>query len=253
MSGGLLRGPPSEAELERLYLELAREGAPSVGRERHWRYHPEGLEALFALAGEMLRYDARLLSILIQWILQAWSRFNPLQLRRQMARMRWPQALCVVLDFARLASHDPEFRRFGSYVCQGWPRISAPERFFIGSFRPESRTAARRLGRNLAPYARWGFVGTERPTANAHTKTTLGRYDSATRKNILESMVAEGRSVTLAEYLEAVDHAVSRQQALTDLRAAPGVRLRGRGPGARWSRSSSVALKHRRGFAPTSQ
>lgn len=232
MTRGLLRHAPTPAELERLYHELARVGAPSVGRRSPWPYAPRGVEELLALAGEMLRYDPRLLSILLQLVLARWQTLDPLMLRGHMREMRWPQALCVVFAFARSASADAELGYFIEHVSAGWPRVEPAERFFLDAERPGSRVALRRLGRNLRPYARWGFVSTERPIADAATKRAVGRYDAATRRMILDELVEADRPLTLAEYLDAVDHAVSRQQARSDLRAHPALVLEGRGRGA---------------------
>ncbi len=231
---GLLRHAPTEAELARLYYELARIGAPSVGRRSAWPYRPRGREALIVLAAEMLRFDPRLLSILLQLVLLGWRELNPLALRAQMQSMRWPQALLVVLDFAKAASSDSELRHFCDYVAAGWLRVEPAERFFIDAARPGSRMAARQLGRNLAPYARWGFSGSEKPTADAFTKRTVGRYDAATRRRILEQLLERVPEITLGNYLEAVDHAISRQQALLDLKTCPRLALEGHGRSARW-------------------
>lgn len=242
---GLLVHVPTQAELERLYHELARLGAPSIGRDRPWPYRPEGTEALLALAGEMLRHDARLLGILLQLFLEHWQELNPLELRRQMKTMRWPQALGVVLGFVRLATADAELRRFVAYVSSGWPRVGPGERFFFDADQPGSRMAERRLGRNLSPYAAWGFIGTERPVADAMTKRTVGRYDARTRRDILHALVERRASVTLGEYLTAVDHSVTRQQALADLRASPDLEVVGHGRGARWRLAKTPRAERR--------
>lgn len=234
MSAGLLEHPPAMEELERLYHELALLGAPSVGRRRRWSYRPANPEELVALAGEMLRYDARLLTVLLQLLLAAWPTLNPLELRRQLARMRWPQALLVVLEFARIADGDRELRFFADYLAAGWRRIDPPERFFLDDANPASRSAARRLGRNLAPYSRWGFIGIERPVADMATRRPLGNYDAATRRRILDDIVERRGRVTISEYLEAMDEAVSRQQALEDLRRHGRLAVSGRGRGAVW-------------------
>jgi len=230
----LLAHAPTERELERLYWELARIGATSVGKRQPWRYRPASQEELLALAGEALRYDARLLSVLLQFFLEHWQKVDPIELRRQMTRMRWPQALLVVFAFARLATKDPEVRHLVDYLSAGWPRLEPAERFFLDAERPGSRTAERRLGRNLGPYARWGFIGTERPTADAATKAAVGRYDARTRRDILRALLERHGEVTLRDYLEAVDHAVTRQQALTDLHGMPDLELHGHGRAARW-------------------
>ncbi len=248
MTPGLLRHAPTRAELERLYHELSRAGAPSVGRRSGWPYHPAGDAALFALGAEMLRYDARLLTVLLQLVLRRWRDLNPRELREQMAAMRWPQALCVVFSFARLATTDPELRRFADYVCSGWPRVEPPQRFFLDAARPGSRMAARQLGRNLAQYSRWGFIGSERPAADLVTKRTVGRYDAATRRSILGELLAQRKTVSLADCMEALDGSVTRQQALNDLRSL-GLRVAGHGRSARWRwpRRTAAALGAARG------
>jgi hypothetical protein len=231
---GLLLHPPTQAELERLYYELAQVGGTSVGQKRPWRYRPSTLEALLALSGEMLRYDARLLSILLQLVLARWQDTNPITLRRELRTMRWPQALLVVLEFAKTASDQPELRYFAEYIAAGFERIEPVERFFMDAERPASRVAERRLGRNLAAYARWGFVGSERPIADPVSKRALGRYDAHTRRTILQELVTRRGELSLADYLDAVDHAISRQQALADLRGSPQLQLEGHGRGAKW-------------------
>jgi hypothetical protein len=235
---GLIEHPPTQPELERLYYELARIGATSVGQKRAWSYRPDGLEGLIALAGEMLRYDARLLSILLQFFLAQWHELNPVVLRRHMLTMRWPQALLVVFEFAKAETGDAEFRYFADYVAAGFPRVDPSERFFLDAERPASRIAQRRMGRNLAAFARWGFVGHERPVIDPITKRAVGRYDARTRRVILRDLIERRGELSLAEYLEAVDHAISRQQALADLKRHPGLRSHGHGRGAKWRQSA---------------
>jgi hypothetical protein len=242
---GLVAHAPTEGELERLYHELARRGAPSVGAKRPWPYRPRDDEALLALAAEMARYDARLLSILVQMLRRTWRTLNPRALREHMQAMRWPQALLVVLEFARAAERDQEFQHFCDYIAAGWPRIDPAERFFIDAERPASRIARRNLGRNLKPYARWGFVGNERPIVDSVTRRTVGSYDAATRARILEELAAQVAEFSLAEYLEAIDHAVSRQQALIDLRRHPGLVPQGHGRGAKWRLATGRAAQRK--------
>ncbi len=243
MKRGLLHHPPTQRELERLYHELARAGAPAVGRKRAWRYRPKGLEDLLALTGEMLRYDPRLLTIVLQLLLRRWRGLDVLALRRKMTEMRWPQALLVAFEFVLAASAEPELRYLADHLAAGWSRIDPAERFFLDAERPGSRMALRHLGRNLRAYARWGFIGTERPVVDQMTKRTVGRYDAHTRRRILDDLARGRESFTLAEYLEAVDHAVSRQQARLDLVARVDLVSAGHGRGARWVRPRGRARR----------
>lgn len=231
---GLLLHPPTSADLERLYHELAQRGAPAVGRASPWEYRIEDDEHLLALTGEMLRYDPRLLSIALEWFLESWRTFHLTRVRAWMHRMRWPQALLVVCEFARQARPgDRELRFAVDHLEAGFSPIVPPETFFLGLDRPGSRRAERRRGRTLGAYSRWGFIGAERPTADAFTKRTVGRYDAPTRRRIARDLAARG-PFTLSAYLDAIDHSITRQQARADLMGA-GLHLEGHGRGARWS------------------
>ena len=239
--GGFLDHPPTDAELERVYFELQQIGAPAVGRRSPWPYRPESREAVVALAAEMLRYDPRLLTILLQLVLERWHDLNPLALRREMGRMRWPQALLVVLEFARVASDEPELRHLADYLGAGFERVAPAERFFFDAERPASRMARRKSGKNLKPYARWGFIGTERPSASVTTKRLVGAYDADSRANVRRSLADRRGAFKLGEYLDALDHAVSRQQAYQDLRGDPEFEVEGHGRGARWRRTEPTS------------
>ena len=236
MKHGLLTRVPTQHDLERLYWELAKRGAPSVGRRRPWPYRPESFEALLAIAAEALRYDPRLLGILAELVIAQESSLNARRLREEMLTMRWPQALLVVFEFAREATDERELHYMADYLGKGHRRLEPPERFFIDAEVPGARIAQRKLGRNLRAYARWGFIGSERPTVDAFRKRTVGRLDAASRRRIAARLAQSG-ALTISEYLDAVDHGVSRQQAASDLRAA-GLAPSGRGPGAVWRASS---------------
>lgn len=232
-----LEHAPTESELARLYYELAKLGATSVGEDTPWPYAPQSHEQLLVLASQMMRYDPRLLSILVQWFATYYSTLNPLQLRRELRETRWPQSLLVALEFARLDASDPELDAFNKYVRTGFDRVEPAERFFFETDRPGSRGAARNLGRNLAPYARWGFIGQERPTVDPVSKRSVGRYDAQTRRRILGELVERYADFSIGDYLSAVDHSISRQQALADLRACGAIVPTGGGRGARWRRA----------------
>jgi hypothetical protein len=235
----LLKHAPTQSELARLYHELARVGASSVGERKAWPYAPSSLEELIVLASQMLRYDPRLLSILVQWLRSSYGELDPQELRRKLRQTRWPQSLLVALEFAKLGARDPELNALADYVAAGFARVEPAERFFFDTESPGSRAAARNLGRNLAPYARWGFLGQERPIVDPISKRALGRYDIETRRRILKELVERRETFSIADYLSSVDHGISRQQALADLTAYTGIEPIGQGRGARWRRKSS--------------
>ena len=136
---------------------------------------------------------------MLQFFLLHFSRINPLRLRQQMRAVRWPQALLVVLEFARSETSDAELRYLADYLAAGFARVDPSERFFLDAERPASRIALRRMGRNLAAYARWGFIGQERPVADPVTKRAVGRYDARMRLQILNELIERRGALSLAD------------------------------------------------------
>lgn len=237
----ILQHAPTEDELARLYWELSKVGGTGIGANRPWPYKPNSAEQLLVLASQMMRYDARLLHILVQWLPAHFDTLNPLLLRRELRETRWPQSLLVALEFARLSLADPELEAFAEYVSSGFESVDPAERFFIGYELPGTRWAARNLGRNLAPYARWGFISQERPIVDPVTKRTVGRYDVETRRWILKELAQTKPDFSIADYLVAVDETISRQQALADLQAYAAIEKVGNGRGARWRTKPKAA------------
>jgi len=228
---------PTEADLSRLYWELAQRGASAVGTRKPWAYRPANDEELVCLAAEMARHDGRALGLTVELIVRTWRELHPYLLRQAMQQMNTPQTLCVVLDFAREADPDRELAHFVRYVTADWPKVAPVVHFFVDDVRPGERTNAHRVGRSLVAYARWGFIGVERPTVDVFQKRTVGRYDAATRTRIARALAQRSPDgVGIVAYLAAVDGSISRQQAAADLRAS-GLRPSRRGPGAMWSAS----------------
>jgi hypothetical protein len=223
---------PTDDDLARMYFELGERGASATGARADWLYAPASDEELVVLAAQMARHDARLLGVLVELLLRRWQQLSPVALRAALRRTRTPQALCVAIEFARGAEGDPELTLWARHVCHGFARHEPPAHFFVDDVRPGTRLAERRKGRSLAPYSRWGFIGVERPTIDPFRKRSVGRYDTATRRRILQGMTASG-AVTLSEYLDALGGSISRQQARADFRAA-GLVPSGPGRGASW-------------------
>lgn len=243
---------PTDDDLARMYFELGERGASATGARTEWPYAPANDEELVVLASQMARHDARLLGVLVELLIRRWRRLSPMVLRDSMRRTRFPQAFAVAVEFARDAEGDPELTLWARHVCHGWPRRVPPEHFFVDDVRPGTRLAERRRGRSLLPYSRWGFAGVERPTFDPHRKRSVGRYDPATRRRILDALVTEAgpEGVTLGRYLDAVDGSISRQQARSDLVRA-GLHPSARGPAARWtSRARAKRRTRPRAGAP---
>lgn len=230
----MLESIPTEDHLARMYDELARRGAACVGERRPWPYRPEGIEELVALGADMARHDPRLFDILVAFFDQRWKEINPCALRALYGRMRTPQAIAVMAEFLlRRAPCPEEKKRYLEYLQAGL--IALPLQFFYHHLYPLGGHLMQRATEGtLREYKRWGFLAREAPVLDEERRETSGSLDGSSRRNVLLRLLRDRKKIRLAEYRAALPRPVSRQQALLDLRAIPGVRLRGRGRGARW-------------------
>lgn len=237
-----LKRIPTDEDLMRLYWELSQIGASCVGEIKKWPYSFaskdshigwRSKEELILLACEMLRYDPRLLSILIIYFTDHWKELNPHHLRQHSLLMKTPQAIGVLKEFILENSSDLELKYFLDYLTRGLKPVS-PQLFFIGLFSVGSLKHEEMAQKSLKQYLQWGFLGRERPIVNLSSKQTVGTYDFQTRKKIILNLLNSHQSLSLKDYLNALDHSISRQQALYDLKHTHKLKLIGHGRGAKW-------------------
>lgn len=229
----ILKRIPTQEDLMRLYWELSLIGAQSIGEKKKWPYAYHSKEELLILACEMMRYDPRLLSILIIYIIEYWKEFNLFKLRQHCLQMKTPQGVGVLKEFILEYEKDLELKYFLDYLTKGLKPVS-PQLFFIGLFAIGSSKHELMAQRSLKQYLKWGFLGRERPLVNLTSKQAVGTYDLQTRKKIILNMLRTQKSFSLADYLKAIDHTISRQQALYDLKHCGNLKLVGHGRGAKW-------------------
>ena len=233
----VLKQIPTQEDLMRLYWELSQMGAPCIGEKKKWAYHlpppRHSKEELVSLACEMVRYDPRLLSILIIYLIEHWQELNPLHLRKACFQIKTPQVVGVLKEFILEYSQGLELKYFLEYVVKGLRPVS-PQLFFIGLFSIGSHKHELMAQRSLKQYLKWGFLGRERPLVNLVSKQAVGTYDFQTRKKIIFNILRAQKSFSLKEYLGALDHTISRQQALYDLKHFRNLKLTGHGRGAKW-------------------
>lgn len=229
----VLKRIPTPEDLMRLYWELSQIGAPSIGEKKKWPYIPHSKEELLVLSCEMVRYDPRLLSILIIYFVEHWKGINPFQLRQCCLQMKAPQVVGVLKEFILEYTQDLELKYFLDYLTKGLRPVS-PQLFFIGLFAIGSSKHELMAQRSLKQYLRWGFLGRERPLVNLTSKQAVGTYDFQTRKKIILNMLHTQKTLSLTDYLNTIDHTISRQQALYDLKHCGNLKLVGHGRGAKW-------------------
>lgn len=224
---------PTQDHLSRLYYELEKIGARSVGLKKPWPYSFDGKEGLAALAADLSRFDPRLLEILVQYGITHWQDLNPLRLRNCLGKMAAPQTMGVVSSFILAARpRVEELSLFWNYVVSGLKPVE-PQFYFRDLYLPGSMFAERAMKESLQEFRRWGFFGRERVVVDPATKKTVGTWDQQARLNILRRIFSRGKRVPISEYLEELRHTITRQQALLDIKKA-GARSEGGGRSSFW-------------------
>lgn len=219
--------------LSRAYFELGRLGARAVGAKKPWPHRPKSTEELFAICGELSRTDPRLFEILLQTLTMIWEKIDWLQLRRVVIRMRSPQVFGVIGEILSATTRNPELRNCFRFLMHGIPPAPT-QNFYSNLYTPGSPMAQRAIDRRLREFEKWGFLASERPVLDADKKNTAGRMSRSARLNTLKKMFSNRKEFQLKDYLTALPHPISRQQALQDLKSLAGLRLKGHGRGARW-------------------
>lgn len=229
----MLKGPPSDKQLSRMYYELSQEGAKCSGAKLPWPYHLKNREEKIALAAEMSRYDPRLLGILVEYLLNHGRDVSPQELRRQYLRMGSPQAMAVVAEFVKSAGIDKELLYLMEYLQRGLEPV--PIQFYFKQlYAPGGKLGQQAAEKTLAEYKKWGFLARERPTVDVYKKKTVGRMDQDSRLNVLKDLFKKKSEIQLKDYLTTLGTGVSRQQALQDLKKMARLKPGTRGRGAKW-------------------
>jgi len=234
----MLKATPSDDHLARMYYELAAHGAACTGDKRPWPYGEMSLSELFCLGADMSRYDPRLFDVLVAFMDRHWHSLDPLMIRSCYGRMQTPQTIAVMAEFLLGQQECPDEKRYFLEFLQRGLRSVPIQLFYHYLYRPGGNLMLRAVEAPLREYKIWGFLAREAPVLDEAGRRTAGSRDAASRRNILLHLFEDRGRIRLIDYLEALDFGISRQQALLDMRSLKGVRLVGRGPGARWERAA---------------
>lgn len=226
---------PNANEISRMHFELAKIGARSVGEFHPWAQGDLNHLELVLLAARWSRYDPRLLEVLIDYAKREWSNWNPYNLRKILLNNPDPQTFLVVLNFIKTdAPQDLELAHYCDYVSDGFAVISS-QLYFYGLADLGSRLMFKSAEEPVQEFLDWGFLSRMRPVVHEDGKRReIGHWSLSARKNRLDHIVREQKRVTISGYLKALDHCISRPQALLDLKAHPHLKKRGAGRGAFW-------------------
>lgn len=216
--------PLSTRESHALYARLANCGARVFAERSGTLLKELSEEEVLCAAAEQSRFDYRLLYVLVALMAEHFDRFHPFRLRDAMKGVRTPAVWGVIGEFARKIQRDPNLDRFSEILEEDLQPASM--QMFVSAFRaprPEKMLAV--AEKTSDEFSKWGFYSDEIPILKElKPKGKIGTYSQVTRRRILKNLFRAQRRVGVADYLEAVGHSISRQQAHKDLVSYPRVK-----------------------------
>lgn len=226
----------SARDLEKLYHDLALSGAACSNPlpQKALRYISTP-EILFCEACEATRFDPRLLEIVVHHFGRELLTLNPLQIRLQMQNMQTPQTVGVALEFIKLLRTDVLSRDIVHFITKPLAAVS-PQLYYVGVYtKPLSSSILKAIEMPLQEFSRWGFLAHEGVVLkNDFARKTLGTLALPSRLQIIKYLLQTQKQFSIGDYLKALHHQISRQQAFLDLKNCGLVKLIGENKGGKW-------------------
>lgn len=228
---------PTSADLIKIYQELARLGARAVTDQNDSADTVvlREQEDIFAEACKLSRYDPRLFHILIDYTYHNWMKLNPLRLRQLAEPYGASLEILVIFNFIQRARDEKELVFVYDYLARGFKPASS-ELYFLGVHAPASHAMFKAATEPLQEFLDWGFLGREKPIVYSESgeRRELGHLSHIARINLASELIQNKKEFSIADYLEAIQYSVSRQQAIIDLKKCGRFRISGKGRGSHW-------------------
>ena len=206
-----------------LYKALAAKGANVFSRSSSGKTIHVPVERILAIAAEQSRFDFRLLYVLVEFFGRRLETIHPFVLRKHICAMPTPAVWGVLLEFAGKLWKGEDFRSFRDIVLRTI-RPAKPQMYWLSQRRPRPEKMAKTIQATPEEFSTWGFYCDEAPLLKE--LYPIGRaktFSSAKRRAMLKTLLTSQKSVSVSEYLAALDDSITRQQAHRDLTLFPNI------------------------------
>lgn len=201
----------------------SRDSLSKAYEEIQWAREPVDAERIVQWA-HWSRLDARLAELLVRYLLARHGDLNPFVLWQANRRSPQPQALAVLVEFARILARETrspeeetEFRVWSRIILKDLAPAE-PQMFFLREGKPLPDRDFAVIETSLLPYRRWGFFGNEAIGAGKRVHSQrLTLMGKAERKRILDKLLQEKPRIRVDEYIQACGGRVHRRTAERDL------------------------------------
>lgn len=227
--------PLTFRESSRLYWELGRKGAPSVGKKYPWKYGKEAEERLMALALLQCRFDPRLAAILVDYFQKPLT-INPLLFKQILRETAGLPILAALSEFVLASRPPPQVGEFFEFLTTGVKPVPT-QLFYRGLYKIGGVKMREATEKPLQPFIKWGFLAADPPFLKEFKPSwRIHLFDRPTRLRILRELSLNRRHFSLKDYLGTIHFSVSRQQALKDLSFVKEIGQTGSGKGTRYKK-----------------
>ncbi|MBC7691720.1 MAG: hypothetical protein H7222_08105 [Methylotenera sp.] len=225
---------PSQSELAKAYARF--------------QDHDRISEVDYAVYSQWCRFDARLAEIWVDSLARNWGKLNPTLFRNAVGNHPWPQAAAVLfeqaLTYGQLTPSDKSLLRVtANLIFHGVPQAPYQD-FFIGLTPFASRSLVAASERPLKSYSKWGYFGKDvfqnkfSATAGKHLPSVLSK---SIRTRALDELIRIRERLTVREYQDHLQGAVSLKVAQLDLNAHPALRAVGNTRGRFYVRKKTAS------------
>ena len=183
---------------------------------------------------EWVRFDPRLGEILASSIEKNWRHLNPFEIFNGLLLSTWPAVMGVLLDMAQLQIVPGEIKQYRIWKKCATANLknAQNEQFFIGLYSLAGSQMLRQVERSNKIYRRWGYFGEDLFFNKANNQKVRGTLvKKELRLRVLNQLLAQKRSISVNDYIEALPAPVSRRIAELDLHHFKGLKRQGQTKG----------------------
>jgi len=209
---------PNRLQLQNAYEKL------------QWRFDSVTI-AEIVLWSSWSRLDPRLAEILVSFLASHFTRINPYTLRIENLSSLNPQALAVMISFAKIklkAEKKKDFSLWSTPILNGL-LPATPQMFFLREGLPLPQKDVEEIETSLTPYLQWGFFAanslvTQKNQSSKGSATLLAKDK---RLKILRALLRKGKKISVNDYLSACEGKLERRTAERDLKSYSGLKIIG--------------------------
>jgi hypothetical protein len=185
------------------------------------------------LYSQWSRLEPRIAESLVYYISQHWEDDSPLLLNKEILLSSWPQAMGVLLEFSEIylipKSKHTSYQHWSALVMNNISADYAGQ-FFYGLRKFAGKLMFEDARHSLKAYTKWGYLGREKlvkSDSKLQVKDCRKSWSKEVRLSMLKDLAKTKRKFQISDYLNLLDHQISRRQAERDIASVKKIKASG--------------------------